>query len=1064
MSRWWIHGWWSVYLASIFSLTPAAQALDPEKKITQYLQTQWTVAEGLPQSTVYAGLQTEDGFLWLGTQEGLVRFDGVGFKVFNRINTPILRDQNIGSLQMDNQSRLWIGTDQGLYLRDGGVIREAGGDDALKNILIWTLEIGTPGQIWVGTESKGLLVVEDDVLQPSPQEWGLNRDPIYAVLPSDDGETLWIGGAEGLFCVKSGEIKHFGEAGGYTYGPVYEFVSSGNGDLWISADEGLIRYRQGQFRLFTKEDGLDSSYIYAIHEDRDGSLWIGTESGLARFRENRFELEKPKVKGEFNPINDVWEDREGNLWAGRSNDGLFRYSNVPFTTYAEEEGLSHNFVWAVIQDAEGRMVIGSDHGLSRFDGETFESISVAHGLPDNRVRSLEMDEDGGLWVGTAVGTITRFGKGPPKHYRLGLGGKPRNSVAALNFDKNGRLWVGSNLGISILDNGVFIKPKGPLANEPNLAIHCDVLGTVWVSSYSRAGYYKDGDPFAFRELSLPNAAEILCFYKDGRGDIWLGTYGMGLWRFDGANVAVITKEQGLFDNTVYSILEEDGFLWFSCNRGLFKVALEDLTAVASGRAHSLESVNYGLGDGMKSAECNGATWPVGYKSNSGHFWYATTWGVVRVDPDNTRSDLPTPQIHITDIQVDSDLRETGKVVEIDASNKQVIITYTAPSFRQPDLLHFRYRLKGFDDNWSQVGTRRTAYFNHLPRGSYQFEVMATYDREPWPTNSETVTIKVTQSLISRPYLIPVLSIAAFFMLFLFFWNRLKKEHGKGHIVSGLVDQAAHKVERLEGAWDHVQEEYLATIVEAGVGEMAGKVLQAVNQGLEDTQHRILNVENMLRGQNLDQRLRRLTSHFDGQTPHLKEAHPLNALDEFAEALKGLRGGMLKEVVAVCDEIHSIGEMVEVQQDYAILEQKIEKVSLASLVADVLRMQGPYLKGYKICFRRDWQDLPPTRVHVLKLFLTLCGIVRQIAKGNKSKISSMREGLIEIFRAEKKFTDLCIWAPTGESLEMRTDSLSKLTFLQEVQWLLAEGSEGELTLLEGGNRQGYRIRLRYEPSK
>lgn len=1051
--------WW-VFMSGVWA--SQGFALNPDKRISQYMIQSWTTSEGLPQSTVYSGIQTQDGFIWVGTQEGLARFDGKSFEVFSRKNVSAFKNNNVNVLFEDETGVLLIGTQQGLVVRKDHQFHQVAGPNG-NSENIWCIDGTLPEGLWVGTEKKGIQIFENMRLRPGPPSWELEKETIYSLRKLSPA-SAWIGGAKGLGLLEKGMVRWFGEEDGFIYGAVYWLELTRKGDLWLGTDEGLVSFSHSNFTLFGKEQGLVSPVVYSIYEDQNENLWVGTDTGLARFRNQVFENEVPNQERLYNPINTFWEDTEGNLWVGRSNDGVYCFSDPNFSTFAKEEGLVHDMARAILEDSEGRIIIGTDNGISVFDDNRLQTLSIPGLNPKVIVGALVADPQNGFWVGDEEGGLTHVVNSKAIRYELRNEESSRNWIRALSFDAENRLWVGSKQGIFVLQNGTFTRPDGPLALEKNSAIFTDPSGTVWVSTATRAGYYQKGALSAFRELSLPKTAEVLSFHVDGRGSVWMGTYGAGVWRFDGASVTTITRQQGLFDNTVFSILEDNGYFWMSSNRGVFKVPLESLVAVASGRATSLSSDDFGMMDGMKSSECNGATSPAAIKTKEGGFWYVTTRGVVFVNPRETGRAAPVPDVHLFDIQAGSSRFGHDEKVRFPTGPKQLSVRYTAPNFTQTEKIQFRYRLRGFMDAWQYVKDQRVAYFNHLPPGSYHFEVSATHGTQPWLQAPKSIEIQVTNPFWWITWLKSSLVALALVLAASFLIWRFRQIHQNATLVSGLVEDAKTQVMRLEGAWEIMEKEYLTTIVNAGLGDMAGKVLQNVNQGLGDIQHQILGLEEIVRGNRVERHLKSLLA---GLRP-LSATRPseklsaevakqsLTELQLFVGQFKMVRKDMLERVVNARDQIHTIGEMVEVQQDYAIMEAEVSRANIGSVMADALRLLGPQLRKSNLHVKRDWEDLPAVSVHVLKCFLTFCGVIRHVVEASGNPNSSTRECLIQIKRREQSKVQVIVWGPQGENLSPMPISDSKMTFLQEVHWLLGKNSEGELSLVEESNRVGYQI--------
>lgn len=1045
-------------------------SLDPDKRISQYYSQSWSTEHGLPQSTVYCGLQTSDGFMWLGTQEGLARFDGQNFQVFNRASTGVFLDNNMSVLFEDRQGVLWVGTDKGLYFFQNDQVIHLGKGSDYAEIVVWSIVEQSDNSLWVATQNKGILIVRNGKVETAPASWNIENDVIYDLAPISAKATL-VAAEKGLGIIENGELRWFGKKEGYDFGIAYVVEVTQDGAFWAALESGLLRYKAGEFTHFDSTNGLPYENIYSLYGDQQGALWIGADYGLVRFRDGQFESEIPNFEISFNPVNQVWEDQQGNLWVGRSNNGVFQFCDVAIQTYSQQEGLVHNMVRAAVEDSEGAVWIGTERGLSIIKDSKLTSVTKKDGLPDDRVVSLAMDPVSGIWVGGREGNIFHYDKGKVKAFQLNSPDKPQNLVRTLVFDLQGRLWIGAESGLTVLENGVLKRPSGPLAMRKIHSIHCDASGTIWVGIKNRAGYFEKADMEAFRELSLPKKLGILSFHHDSQGQLWMGTYGEGLLRFDGANIIQISKEEGLFDHSIFSIVEHNGYLWMSGNRGIFKVALEQLNAVAIGRQDRVDCENFGIEDGMKSSECNGGSNPAGMVDSKGNLWFATTRGVAKLNPNDVHQPLSLPTVKLLYIEQAGDRLGQEDLSNIRLGHDQLVFVYSSPSFGRNQKVRFRYRLTGFQNDWQYVGERRAAFYNHLPPGDYVFEAAAAYETGEWSPATTKTYISIKKVSHSSWWLVWG-GIALLWGLVC--WKLVRKAkliRKKADQTEAQIEHSKGQLQRLDGSWAHLEKEYLSAIVHAGMGEMAGKVLISVNRGLGDIQHRILAIEEIIRGQKSDQKLLNFKTHLrqasipETEEDQSSEKHEASVLkySGFVEVFQEKRLTMLKTVVTIRDEIHRIGEMVEVQQDYAILENEIGTVDIAVLINDTLRIHGPYLNKRLLEFVYTLPELPPFQIQVLKCFLIFCGILRHIGSQVEEHLKKPRKGTVEIQLQDQETVAVTFWAPAGlRLLEMRKTK-TRMTFLEEVQWLLDKTFEGALKSVQRENQDGVQVLIKVKPA-
>jgi len=724
-------------VAGLFLLfSDSLGALDPQKAITQYTHQAWHAEEGLPQNSVQAIVQTRDGYLWLGTQEGLVRFDGVRFAVFDEKSTPSLPSSNILALCAGTDGSLWIGTRGGGLLQlVNGSLRRYGKAEGVPNDFVRSVYEDAHGRIWAGTEG-GVVRQEEARFVPAfPAADAVPPRVVLAIAQS--GADIWLGtDGGGLLRLRGRALETFTQKSGLPSNVVRCLYPDADGTLWIGTrGGGLARFRRGAFTNFPSGGGAWTT-IGAIRRDRDGNLWVGTRGGgLLRLRGEEI-TSFTKTDGlASDMVMCAYEDREGTLWIGTDGEGLHRFKDGKVTTFSVQEGLSDNMLVPILEDPRGTLWLGSyGGGLNAFRDGRFTAYTTKQGLSSNLVASLAADSAGTLWVGTDGGGLNRLRDGRFTHYGAAEG-LSNNRVISLLVDRESNLWVGTyGGGLNLLQGGVFLVygTRDGLTSAMVNALTQDRAGTLWIGTDGGGlNRFRDGRFSALTTRDGLAHDTVYRIYEDAEGVLWIGTYG-GLSRWKNGKFTSYTTKDGLFNNKIFQILEdEDGNLWMSCNKGIFRVRKKELNDFADGKIRAISAEAFGTADGMKSSECNGTAQPAGWKSRDGTLWFPTTLGAVRIDPRHLPINNLQPPVSIEGATVDKrNFSATGSVRAAPGPG-QLEIHYAGLSLLDPEKVHFRYRLEGFESAWVEPGTRRTAFYTNTPPGHYRFRVIACNNDGVW---------------------------------------------------------------------------------------------------------------------------------------------------------------------------------------------------------------------------------------------------------------------------------------------------------------------------------------------
>ena len=726
-----------VALIALALLCPAeALALDPAKALTQFTHSAWLMEDGLPQNSIKAIAQTADGYLWLATQAGLVRFDGVRFTVFNTANTPALININVMALLAARDGSLWIGT------YGGGVTRLKDGTfttytthDGLAHDVVFTLCEDRNRNVWIGTHGGGLSRWRDGRFTTFSTKEGLSNNFVRAIYEDRQGE-LWIGtDGGGLNRFSSGKFTVFGKQDGLPSDIILSIHEDRHGSLWLGTfDGGVSRLRDGRFTTYSLKQGLPSNAAYVISEDRDGNLWVGTHGGgLSRWDGERFTSLTKEYGLVDGGVRAIFEDREGSLWIGTAGSGLHRLKDGRFTTFTTQEGLSSNSVYPVFEDRAGNVWLGIEGGgLNLLSGGRVSTYTTKQGLVNDYVWSIDQGHDGSLWIGTGAG-LSRLKDGRFTNFttREGLSA---NMIWAVHQGRDGSVWIGTfDGGLNRLKDGRFdvYTSRDGLPDMSIRVIQEDAAGTLWIGT-SNGGVARMSQG-RFTTVTTKDGLSsnvVRSLYADDQGSVWIGTIGGGLNRLKNGRITVYKTGNGLFDDVIWLILEDgQGNLWMSSSRGIFRVSKQDLNDFADGKTASITSVAYSKADGVKSSQGVGGSQSPGWKGRDGRLWFSTFQGVSVVDPRRLMTNQVPPPVMIEQILVDG--AALAADARVPAGAQKFEFHYTGLSLLAPEKVRFKYRLEGLDRDWIDAGTRRVAYYTNIPPGNYRFRVLASNNDGLW---------------------------------------------------------------------------------------------------------------------------------------------------------------------------------------------------------------------------------------------------------------------------------------------------------------------------------------------
>jgi ligand-binding sensor domain-containing protein/signal transduction histidine kinase/CheY-like chemotaxis protein len=838
-------------------------ALDPRKAITQYVHDVWQTKDGLPQSSITAIIQTRDGYLWLGTFGGLVRFDGMQFTVFDTSNTQALRSKRILALFEDRDGALWVGTENGGLSRfDQNRVTTYTTRDGLPNDSVFSICQDREGTLWIATWD-GLARLKDGTVQPYSTSEHNFRGRVSFVITDRHG-SVWVGHGRQVMRLSDGTWTTQ-----MVIDPPEGWMNSvyadREGNLWIGTwGNGLYRRTRGGWTVYGTREGLSHNRVTALVEDRDGNLWIGTEGGgLNRLKDGRLSSFTDKDGLPSRVVRALLEDREGSLWIGTEGGGLSRLKDGRLTSFTDKDGLVGSSLVPIYQDRAGALWIGAAcGGLSRFQisdvgvqtdrlrtppaalgaPTVVTTYTVQQGLPNNCVWALTGDREGNLWIGTHGGGLTRFKEGRFTSYTR-ADGLADSIVFSIYEDRSGTLWIGTNSGLTRFKDGRFItyRTADGLVNDSVRFITEDRSGALWIGTLGGLSRLQDGK---FTNVARDGLSHdhVRTIYEDRDGILWIGTYGGGLNRLKDGRFVHYTRKDGLYDDVVSQILEDDrGNFWMSGNRGIFRVRRDELNEFAEGRIKSVTSMAYGTTDGMKSHECNGGGQPAGCKTRDGRLWFPTTKGVVVIDPNDQKTNPLPPPVVIEQVRINRQPVGLSRAVEIPPGRGDLEFYYTGLSFLAPEKVRFRYRLDGFDKEWIDAGARRVAYYTNIPPGRYRFRVIARNNDGVWNETGAALEFSVRPFFYQTGVFYALSAVAVVLAAWGFYRLRVRhlkaRERGLARLVQErrqaeeALQESNRRLEQALGELRRAQEHVIQQERLHALGQMASGIAHDFNNAL-----------------------------------------------------------------------------------------------------------------------------------------------------------------------------------------------------------------------------------------
>ncbi|WP_165311286.1 ligand-binding sensor domain-containing protein [Vibrio ziniensis] len=710
---------WPIY-------TWAQSSLLTPNSLSDYYVDTWTSTEGLPHNSINAIAQTQDGYLWFATWEGVARYNGLEFRLFDRNPDTHMLDSGTRALVSAEDNSLWVGGARGsLSLRTGFTWHQQPVAPSMVNHVL----IDQFGNQWLAIEGQGVVRRQlNSDGSYSENVWVLENTSAYRLVQNTSNK-IFAATEKGLFRLSDSSAERIETS---SFEKVYYLSLAQNGELFLGTNRGAWRFDGNELTLI--EPSMDKTVVTVVEQDTDGNIWFGTiNKGLARLSDGVLEFLDASRGLPNNRVLSWYQDIEGSIWVG-TNGGLIRLRNAPFMSITQDKGLVGNYVRTLLPIEDDVFLAGSSNGLSLIKQDTAQpAIKSDVSLS---VLSLANASDGGVWVGTYQQGLMHWNSGIVEPIVTDKQGLPTNEVRAILEDTQHNLWIGTPFGlVKKQPDGALLHftQQNGLSDDYVMALAEDELGHIWIGTGVGVGFW-DGDKFINIDLDkLEQSQYAFGFYLE-KGYVWIATdRGIVRYRQSDQSIALVGRPQGLPIDKFFQIQKDnDGYFWLSSNRGIWKIDANRAHQVADKEESNIIFEHFDETDGMASSQANGGSNPASAKLSNGAIYFATAKGVAAIHPNNlyklSRNPLP---VVLQSVRFDSDAINPDLQHFVPAGTSRVSISYVGLGYVMSQRIQYRTKLEGFDYDWSERRSSRTAEFTNLHPGHYKFLVSARYPYGSW---------------------------------------------------------------------------------------------------------------------------------------------------------------------------------------------------------------------------------------------------------------------------------------------------------------------------------------------
>lgn len=731
--------------------------------LSDYFTQSWSTLDGLPHNGINALSQTSDGYLWIGTWEGLARFNGRKFKVFSRGSKVGLPDSAIKSLVSTNNGKLLVaGARGGVSER----LNKRWSAKPVASTMVNHAIYDNEGNMWLALEERGLVYRHYETQQDTVI---IDNLRVYKIAQDNKG-IIWVATSRGLFSVKNKTlVQHINENYGLPDTPTHTVVFTQNNQLLVGTQQGAYKFVNGFFKLLHEE--LANERITNILQDNNNDIWMGTNNhGIFRLSTKKLEQLDDSDGLPTNRVSAIYQDQEQSIWVGTSG-GLFRLREAPFVTLTSKQGLAGNYIRSVLSHSDGSLWVGSSKGLNKLQKKTITTIETVNNNKKLSVLSLAENSHQQVLVGTYNSGLYIVNNNKLTSFITTKQGLPSNEIRSILVDSHENIWIGTSLGL------VKIKPNGTQEhfNKQNglpasfiMAIAEDTRGTIWVGTGNGIAAYKQGSLQTYRLHDKFDAEYAFGFHIEPNA-LWMAT-DRGLIHIDlnTNNMSSVTKENGLpVDKLFQIVIDNNNTFWLTSNRGVISVTREQINNVIQGRSKTVDYELFSEGVGLLNSQANGGSTPAATLHKDGSVWVATAKGVGQVSQERLQRMAETViPVVIEQLDVDGksypihyyknikqnsltqkhrvgQQKHTADYVTLPEGSSRITIHYAGLGYLMAKNIEYQTQLTGFDKQWQNKDNQTFTEFTNLAPGYYTFQMRAKYPNGQWQENIAYISFLIT---------------------------------------------------------------------------------------------------------------------------------------------------------------------------------------------------------------------------------------------------------------------------------------------------------------------------------
>ncbi|HVT56954.1 MAG TPA: diguanylate cyclase [Thermoanaerobaculia bacterium] len=726
----------------------------------RYFHRSWRRGNGLPGNSVYAITQSADGYIWVGTENGLARFDGQRFVVYGDRPRDGFRSRFVAALLAADDGTLWIGTERGLLRMRSGVIAADGapGEPAAE-AAISTLAQDLNGDLWIGTRS-GLL--RRSAQSGRVVRVGLSGTRITQLLAGMPGE-VWIGTEDqGPWRLQAGRLGPAAGDPGLRQENVTGLVHDDRGSVLVFTPSFGRRFEHGRLSPAIDADPGSPLSIKTVEAagSGGGELWLSTTDGLIQVTEGRRLAALPDHPLAKAVVARIFIAADRSVWFGSAGDGLHQLIEKSCLAYSRREGLPNERTMSILIDPDGSAWVGTLSGLGRMERGIDGRFAVRSELLGMPVYTLLRDRRGTLWAGTGRGVARRLGG--RWEFLSRWGGAATLTVVSLYEDRLQNVWIGTEGGLGVTSTEPpRVNAVNGLEGQQITGLAEAEDGALWIGTRG-AGLLRLRKG-RLERLRSPEELPIVTMIRRGGGgdEMWVGTFGLGLVHYRAGRWTVLDESLGLADNTVRQLLPDQGGLWICSGAGISRLHYQRIAEVEAGGATGLLPLNYGPEDGVADGVCHGFSNAGVARGADGHVWFTTNHGLVEIRPERLAPPSFTRGPRLDAVTADGReiLLSRSSRFSLPARMRRLDLRFSAPSFIAQRRIALRYRLVGFDREWIVDGGERLARYTSLPPGRYRFEVALREGRDGWSPPQRLADLEVEPPFYQRPAFVALAALA-----------------------------------------------------------------------------------------------------------------------------------------------------------------------------------------------------------------------------------------------------------------------------------------------------------------